>query len=66
MSDSDKKSTKQGRNRCASRGKKQKKVTRCFQFAKEGRCDVKDTGGKRKCPRLSYEEVAKAGKAMGP
>ena len=59
-------SSKKGRNRSASRGKKQTKVTHCFQFTKEGKCDVKDKGGKCKYPHLSREEVAKAGKAKDP
>ena len=65
-SDNDKTSVQKGRGRSASRGRKQTKVTHWFQFAKEGKCDVKDKGGKCKYPHLSREEVAKAGKARGP
>ena len=48
------------------RGKKQMKVSRCAQLAKEGKRNVKGKGCKRKCPHLARGEVNKAGKAKGP
>ena len=63
-SGSDKKPKKKGRERSASRDKKAKGVTHCFQFAREGKCNVKDEGGKCKYPHLTREEV-KAAKAKG-
>ena len=64
-SGSEKKPKKKGRDRSASRDKKRKGVTHCFQFAREGKCDVKAKGGTCKYPHLTREEVDKAAKAKG-